>query len=83
VLTVLAAAGWRSGLRSALAAVAGVVTVATSPHLGQAPETPSNEYKQPQKQATSAITAPVRSAALPVWSVQPGRWTGDCLRRFH
>jgi hypothetical protein len=32
------------------------VMLAYSPHLGQAPAPPSNEYKQPQKQATSAIT---------------------------
>jgi hypothetical protein len=30
-----------------------VRTVAYSPHLGQAPASPSNEYKRPQKQATS------------------------------
>jgi hypothetical protein len=31
------------------------VTLATSPHVGQAPAAPWKEYKQPQKQATSAI----------------------------
>jgi hypothetical protein len=31
------------------------VTLATSPHLGQAPAAPSNEKQQPQKHATSII----------------------------
>jgi hypothetical protein len=36
----------------------------TSPHLEQAPAPPSNEYKQPQKQATSVIIrTPFESAA--------------------
>jgi hypothetical protein len=63
VMTVLVAAGCRAGLRSAPTAVPADVIVATLPHLGQSPEPPSKEYKQPQKQATSAITAPVRSGS--------------------
>jgi hypothetical protein len=62
-MTALVAAGCRSGLRSARGAVSADVIVATLPHRGQSPEPASKEYKQPQKQATSAITAPVRSDA--------------------
>jgi hypothetical protein len=44
--------GWL-GLASSSARPA--VTVATSPHLGQAAAPPSNEKQQPQKHATSVI----------------------------
>ena len=42
-------------LRLALPGTGPAVTLAISPHVGQAPAAPSNEKQQPQKHATSVI----------------------------
>ena len=63
-----------------LSSNASPVTLATSPHLGQALAPPSKEKKQPQKHATSAITGTfflcVFSARAATWPTGEGRRTG-------
>jgi hypothetical protein len=70
-------AGTGCSLRSVLVDAAAVLTVATAPHLGQAPAPPSNEYRQPQKQATLVIIrTPFESvASLTPVPHQPCGWT--------
>lgn len=66
--------GWR---RPGLPDTGPAVTLATFPHLGQAPAPPSKEKRQPQKHATSVITgtfflcAPLPRSGQPVTAAEP------------
>jgi hypothetical protein len=63
-------------LHPELSSAASPVTLATSPHLGQAPASPSKEKRQLQKHATSVITAPSFSAPAAAWPTGAGSGTG-------
>jgi hypothetical protein len=69
------------------------VTLATFPHLGQAPAPPSKEKREPQKHATSVITgtfflcAPLPRSGQPVTAAEPGpsctEWARDVVIQQH
>jgi hypothetical protein len=73
-MTGTGVSGWR---RPGLPDTGPAVTLATFPHLGQAPAPPSKEKRQPQKHATSVITgtfflcAPLPRSGQPVTAADP------------